>query len=451
MVTIPHMVDIEKEYNQALDWLYSFVDYSLKHISELAKADFNLERMFALMEELGNPQNQYSILHVAGTKGKGSVCALCAAALQAAGLRAGLYTSPHLVDYCERIQMNGDPIPHVDLVELVEEIKPSVARIPKLTTFEITTALDFMWFAKQKVDAAVIEVGLGGRLDATNIVKPDVSVISSLSYDHMAVLGNTLAEIAREKAGIIKGRVPVVSAPQSAEALEVIEEIAKERNAPITLVGREVTFKTGKHTLKGQTIFVEGQKSKVELNIPLLGLHQAENAAVASAALWIWNDRGVDVKDGAIQEGFAHVKWPGRFEVMRRDPPVVIDSAHNRDSARRLKLTLDEYFPDWPVILIFCALEDKDIPGMLAELKPRLELVLATRADHPRAPSVDWIADQVSQAGIPVEAVVPSSAALERSLELAGQRALVLSAGSVAFAGEIRAAWLKRQKVAQHT
>src|SRR5512139_3226966 len=236
------MSDIETQYNKALDYLYSFVDYSLKHSSDLAKAEFNLDRMFALMDLLGNPQATYPIIHVAGTKGKGSVSALCASALQAAGYRVGLYTSPHLMDYVERIQINGEPISHQQMIDLVEEIKPVVARVPKLTTFEITTALAFLAFAKQNVDAAVIEVGLGGRLDATNIVMPKVSVITSLSYDHMAVLGDTLAKIAGEKAGIIKPGIPVVSSPQKSEPLEVLERVAKERNCPLILVGRDVKF-----------------------------------------------------------------------------------------------------------------------------------------------------------------------------------------------------------------
>ena len=236
------MPNTEIAYNQALDYLYSFVDYSLKHISELAKAEFNLDRMFALMEELGEPQKKYPIIHVAGTKGKGSVSALCASALQAADYKTGLYTSPHLWDYVERIQIRGEPISHAQLVELVEEIKPAVAKIPKLTTFEITTALGLLAFARNDVNAAVIEVGLGGRLDATNIVMPNVSVITSLSYDHMAVLGNTLAEIAGEKAGIIKKGVPVVSAPQTDEALEVLERVAKEKNSRFVLLGQDIKF-----------------------------------------------------------------------------------------------------------------------------------------------------------------------------------------------------------------
>src|SRR4030095_10220587 len=247
------MSNIEIQYNNALDYLYSFVDYSLKHISELAKAEFNLDRMFALMAELGDPQKSYPIIHVAGTKGKGSVAALCASALKAAGHKTGLYTSPHLWDYVERIQINGEPISHDQLIELVEEVKPAVAKIPKLTTFEITTALGFLVFAKNGVSTAVIEVGRGGRRDATNVLTPKVSVITSLSYDHMAVLGNTLAEIAGEKAGIIKDGIPVVSAPQVDEALQVLRRIAKERNSSFILVGKDVKFERQKSSLDGQS------------------------------------------------------------------------------------------------------------------------------------------------------------------------------------------------------
>ncbi len=235
-------MDTDLAYNQALDYLYSFVDYSLKKSAELARADFNLERMRQLMVLLGNPEQKYEILHVAGTKGKGSTAALMASALTASGRKTGLYTSPHLQDYCERIQIDGQPIPHAQLVGLVEQVKPHVQVVPKLTTFEITTAIALLYFALEGVDAAVLEVGLGGRLDATNIVSPRVSVITSLSYDHMAVLGNTLALIAGEKAGIIKPGVPVVSSPQVAEALQVLEKISAERNAPFILVGRDLAI-----------------------------------------------------------------------------------------------------------------------------------------------------------------------------------------------------------------
>lgn len=442
------MSDIETAYNQALDYLYSFVDYSLKHASELAKAEFNLDRMFALLEELGNPQEKYPIIHVAGTKGKGSVSALCASALKAAGYKVGLYTSPHLLDYVERIRIDGEPILHVQLVELVQQVKEAVARIPKLTTFEITTAIGLLAFAQNDVNAAVVEVGLGGRLDATNVVTPKVSVITSLSYDHMAVLGDTLAKIAGEKAGIIKPGIPVVSAPQVPEALEVLERVAKQKGCSFILIGKDVTFERLTSSLDGQSLRLSSslfppspQPQTLNLTIPLLGAHQVENAAIAYAAL---KASGIPVSDEATQKGFSQVEWPARFEILRRQPPIVIDSAHNRDSARRLRETLDDYFPGIPVILIFCALEDKDIIGMLEELKPRLERVVATRADHPRAPSAEWIAEQVRKVDIPVEAITPVAQALERALELAGEQKMILSAGSVAFAGEVSAIWRKR-------
>ncbi len=428
-------MDTENSYNQALDYLYSFVDYSLKHSSELAKADFNLDRMFALMDLLGNPQNQVPIIHVAGTKGKGSTSALCAAALQAAGYTVGLYTSPHLLDYCERIQINGAPISHEQLVELVAEIKPAVLRVPFLTTFEITTALAFLAFAKYGANAAVFEVGLGGRLDATNIVTPKVSVITSLSYDHTAVLGDTLTLIAGEKAGIIKQGVPVVSSPQKDESLAVLERVAKLKNAALTLVGRDVKFELVESSLEGQTFNVQC----LTFRVPLLGSHQIENAATAYAAL---KASGIPISDEQIQKGFSLVKWSARFEVARRDPPVIFDSAHNQDSFEKLRETLDAYFPDKKVYLIFGASEDKNILAMFAALKPKIQKIIITRADHPRALEVDQIQQLANQAGAESEAVTPVKSALARALELSSKDgSIVLSAGSMFVTAEVMSAW----------
>ena len=428
-------MDIETSYNNSLDYLYSFVDYSLKHSSELAKADFNLDRMFALMELLGSPQTKYLVIHVAGTKGKGSTSALCAAALQAAGYTVGLYTSPHLLDYVERIQINGAPITHEQLIDLVEEIKPFVAQIEKLTTFEITTALAFMAFAKHGVTAAVFEVGLGGRLDATNIVTPKVSVITSLSYDHMAVLGNTLALIAGEKAGIIKPGVPVVSSPQKDEAWEVLERVAKENNSELTLVGRDVKFERTESSLDGQEFRILNS----EFRIPLLGSHQIENATTAYTAL---KASGIPITDEQIQKGFSQVQWRARFEIARREPPVIFDSAHNQDSFEKLSETLDAYFPDKKVYLIFGASEDKNIPGMFAALKPKIKKIIVTRADHPRALEVERIQQLAEQAGAESEAVTPVKSALARALELSSKDgSIVLSAGSMFVTAEVMSAW----------
>jgi dihydrofolate synthase/folylpolyglutamate synthase len=440
------MSDIDTANNLALDYLYSFVDYSLKHSSELVKADFNLGRMRLLMAELGNPQDQYPIIHVAGTKGKGSVSAMCAAALGAAGYRVGLYTSPHLLDYCERVQFNAGPISHAGLVELVELMKPAVARIPKLTTFEITTALGFMYFARQKADAAVVEVGLGGRLDATNVVTPRVSVITSLSFDHMAVLGNTLALIAGEKAGIIKPGVPVVSAPQKDEALDVLVKIAQERKSSFTLIGRDLTFEPLDHSLNGQTMKLSIHNpvpSTLMLSLPLLGIHQVVNAATAYAALKV---SGLNISDKDIQKGFAGVKWPARFEVIRRKPPVIFDSAHNQDSFARLRQALDDYFPNKLVYLIFGASEDKNIPGMFLEIKPKVVRMFVTKSTHPRALEAEKVQELARQADIPHEVVKTVEAALALALELSEKDgSIVLSAGSMFVTAEVMAAWNKKQ------
>jgi dihydrofolate synthase / folylpolyglutamate synthase len=436
-------MDTEKAYNLALDYLYSFVDYSLKHASELAKADFNLDRMFALMESLGDPQKQYPIIHVAGTKGKGSTSALCSSALIAAGYKVGLYTSPHLEDYVERIRVNGMPISHKKMVDLVDEIKSAVAKIPRLTTFEITTALGFLAFARAGVDAAVIEVGLGGRLDATNVVIPKVSVITSLSMDHMAVLGDTLAKIAGEKAGIIKQGVPVVSSPQKEEALETLLRVAADRDAPLVLVGKDIEFVLLESSLNGQTIRVTDNllSSTFSFQLPLLGYHQIINAATTYAAL---KASGLRISDKAIQKGFSQVKWPARFEVARREPPIIFDSAHNDDSFARLRETLDEYFPGNEVYLIFGASEDKNIPGMFRELKSKIRKVIVTRADHPRALEVEKIQSLAAQAGLQSEAVTPVSSALVRALELSGiDGSIVLSAGSMFVTAEVMTTWKK--------
>ncbi len=404
--------------------------------------------MFALLEELSNPQAKYPIIHVAGTKGKGSVSALCASALQAAGYQTGLYTSPHLLDYVERIQINGEPISHEQMIELVEEIKPAVARIPKLTTFEITTALGFLAFAKNDVNAAVIEVGLGGRLDATNVVLPKVSVITSLSYDHMAVLGNTLAKIAGEKAGIIKPGIPVVSAPQTEEALEVLERVASEKNCPFVLVGRDVQFERLASSLDGQELAVTFQRSAASLKIPLLGEHQIQNAATAYAAL---KTSGIKISDEALQMGFSRVKWRARFEVARRDPPVILDSAHNQDSFAKLRETLEEHFPGKQVYLIFGASEDKNIPGMFAEMKPKIKKLIVTRADHPRALEPEKIMVLADQAGLASEALSPVESAFQRALALSEKDgSIVLSAGSMFVTAEVMKAWNKILSVAEN-
>ena len=448
-------------YQETLDYLYSFVDFSLTKATRYSAEQFDLARMQALVEQLQHPERTFAIIHVAGTKGKGSVAAMCQSVLTSEGYRTGLYTSPHLHDYAERIQIDGHSIPHEELVALVEEIKPVLETIPQITTFEITTALAFLYFSRQKVDVAVIEVGLGGRLDATNVVIPVVSVITSLSYDHMFLLGNTLAEIAGEKCGIIKPGVPVVVSPQQDEALLVIEKIAEQRGAPITLVGREYLYRDVSRSLSGQTlqVWTPGEQPQVDeyiqsgkmlewepnhLTIPLLGYHQITNAATAYAALQVFAEKALPISDAAIHRGFANTIWPGRFEVLRQVPPVVIDCAHNRDSARKLRLALDDYFPGQPVILVFGASEDKDIQGMFVELMPRICEVIATRSYHPRAIEPEKLVEIAHQFGRPARIVPDVAHALYEALNIAAGEKPVLATGSIFIAAGAREAWLAR-------
>jgi dihydrofolate synthase / folylpolyglutamate synthase len=459
------MIDspLEPVYQETLDYLYSFIDFSMQRQFLFSPEKFDLGRMRVLTAALGNPEQKYPVIHIAGTKGKGSVASLCASVLQASGYRVGLYTSPHLEDYNERIQVNGVPIPHMDLVSIVNVVKPILPSIPEITTFEITTALAFLYFAKQNVDAAVIEVGLGGRLDATNIVSPLLTVITSLSYDHMEILGETLALIAGEKAGIIKDGRPVVVSPQQPEALEVVEAAAAQRSAPLTLVGRDYRFAYLSHSLENQTFKVwqaPGENfqtseigliqnppdDSVELSVPLLGRHQVENAATAYAALQVGRELGLRIEQQNVRDGFANVKWPGRFELLRQTPPVVVDSAHNRDSAQRLRMTIEEYLPEWPVILLVGASEDKDIRGMFDELMPVTRQVITTKSIHPRAADPAFLGEMAEKYGKPAVPVSLVEDALEIALNEAGSHAAVVATGSIFLAAAVRSAWQKRNE-----
>jgi dihydrofolate synthase/folylpolyglutamate synthase len=449
------VIETEQQYQEALDFLYSFIDYSLKRNFRNAAEKFDLDRMREFMHHLGDPQKDYKIIHVAGTKGKGSVASYCASVLSAGGYKTGLYTSPHMVEFTERIRIDGQDISKADLVTLVEIIKPITTKVPEITTFELTTALAFLYFSHQQADVAVFEVGLGGRLDATNIVDPVVSVITSISYDHVQILGNTLSEIAGEKGGIIKPNTPVVIAPQKEEARLKLEKIAEQRNAPLIQVGKDYLFAAESHNLDGQTFLVwtpdeqsmvdqyieSGGRdlwSPIRLRIPLLGFHQVENAATAYAALKTAEKYGLVIEQKAYKLGFSSVNWPGRLEILQKDPPIVIDSAHNRYSSLRLRQALDDYFPGLPVVMVFGASEDKDIEGMYQELMPRVRRVITTQSVHPRAIEAEELYTLAHRFGCSAEAVTPIEDALIKALEEVGEEAVLLITGSVFVAAAAR-------------
>jgi dihydrofolate synthase/folylpolyglutamate synthase len=436
-------------YQDALDYIYSFVDYSRTHQANLSPENFDLSRMVEFMNLLGSPQLEFPSLHVAGSKGKGSVSAFCASVLQTAGYKVGLYTSPHLKDFEERMQINGVPISRNILAEYVEEIKPAVESIPKLTTFEIMTGLAFLFFSRQKVDIAVIEVGLGGRLDATNIITPLVSVITSLYLDHVTILGETLEEIAAEKGGIIKSGIPVVCAPQEEGALDVIKDIASRNNAPLTRIDKDYPYSIISSTLDGQKFKllnpVESQVEDSLYFIPLLGEFQVLNAVTAYAALNSIRSKGFPIEEEEIRRGFESTVWPARFEVVRREPPVIIDSAHNPASMRKLRETLDSFFPDLPLILVFGISEDKQLDGMFHEILPRTSHLITTQAEHPRAMDAAALEKRASNLPCSSEAVPSVQDALSRAIHLAGDEKIILVTGSIFVAASARIAWFDEQ------
>ncbi len=425
-------------YQRALDYLFSHLDHSKSHAAALAPENFDLARVRALMASLGDPHHKYPVIHIAGTKGKGSVAALCAAALQAAGYRVGLYTSPHLQAYTERFQVNRIPVSQSEFAALVEAIEPRVSPIPHLTVFEIEAALAFWHFARQRVDVSVIEVGMGGRLDATNVVAPLVSVITPISLDHVPILGTTLAEIAVEKAGIIKTGCPVVIAPQPDAAREQIVTIARQRGARLFQVGIDNQYTAIEHSLQGQRFRLRQGATNIELYLPLLGPHQMENAATAYAAVNAAREEGLHIGDQAIRQGFGSVFWPGRFELLQQQPPVVLDCAHNPASAHRLRETLDDYFPEQPVVLVIGVMQDKDVRGILEALRARVVTTIATQADHPRALAADRLAEIAAGLGLRAFSIPDVRKAVSQARKTCPPDGMVLITGSLYVVGAAR-------------
>ena len=431
-------------YQEALEWLYSFIDYGVKRSYRYSPEVFDLSRVRALLAALDDPQDGYPTVHIAGTKGKGSTAAMVASCLSTAGYVTGLYTSPHLIDFTERMQIDGEQIPQGEFVVLAERLKQNVAEVPEISTYELTTAMAFMYFADHSVDCAVIEVGLGGRLDATNVIHPLVSVITSLSYDHTHLLGDSLSDIAAEKAGIIKPETPVVLAPQQFEADLVVRAIAKERNAPVVQINRDWHYAARNRNFEGQEFQVwpaGDENTRVDLRIPLLGHHQVQNGAVAYVAMQTASERGLPMELQQIREGLAATDWEGRFHVLRHEPAIVLDSAHNRESALKLRTALDDYFPERPVTMVFGASGDKDVRGMFLELAPRVSRVILTRADHPRAEDPETLASLAQGFGFMAKVVEPVSAAMRRAAEDASTDQVILATGSLFVIGSALAAW----------
>ena len=389
-----------------------------------------LERIETLLEALSNPERRYTLVQVAGTNGKGSVAAMLAGILKADGRRVGLYTSPHLVSFRERIRVDGEAIAEDDVADGFDAIATLVARVDA-TMFEASTALALDHFAREAVDVAVLEVGLGARLDATTVGTAAVTAFARIDLDHQEVLGSTLAAIAAEKAAIIRSGVAVAAA-QAPEAAEVLIARAAAVGVPLLMEGGELSVRVRARDLDAQTIDAAGPGWRLEgLRLPLLGVYQPSNALVALAAA-----RTLGVRDAACREGLARARWPGRFEVLRaRDRIVVLDGAHNPAGAAALAASLTEWFGDTPLTLVFGALRDKDAPGMLAALAPRARRLIFTASSSPRAARPEALRD-AAPAGATVEL---ADSALE-ALALAAREPrtpILCVAGSLSLLGDV--------------
>ena len=437
--------------------------YALGHeLAHTPSNKFDLEHMRVLLAALDNPERRTPAVLIAGTNGKGSTAATLASILQAAGLRTGLYTSPHLVRINERIQLNGAAIPDDefalvhDLVERTAERLVSEGELPwHPSFFEMLTAMAFEYFSRRKVDIAVLEVGMGGRLDATNVIEPRVSVITDISLDHQRFLGDTVAEIAREKAGIIRPGGVVVTLPQQPQANDVIGNtildvgargisavpyvppVSPASESYLARKSRALTAESAERFISRYLLQVMGKEILVET--PLIGRHQLRNVALAIAAAEELHRQGFAISADAIERGIRETQWPGRFQVILAhgdSPEYVLDVAHNPDGAWALRSTLSAVYGERPFTLIFGAMQDKDIRHVAEILFPLAQRVIATRADNPRAASPEQIREAAARISVAIEDADNVPLALARAKALTGANGLVVITGSIYIVGE---------------
>jgi dihydrofolate synthase/folylpolyglutamate synthase len=422
-----------RTYPDALAYLNQFINYERAQPQRYAPEMLSLDRVNHLLDRLGRPDRAYRAIHIAGTKGKGSTAAMIESSLRAAGYRTGSYTSPHLHTFRERMRVNNEYISREEFAQLVNELEPHLNSVEGVTWFEIVTALAFMYFARSQIEVAVLEVGLGGRFDATNVVTPLVSVITSLSMDHMNLLGNSIEQIAFEKAGIIKQHVPVVSAPQAPAAMDVIRRVARMRGSRLMVAEPPpqppAPFR-GSPDSQGR-----------EWTLPLFGAHQIINASVAVTALQVANEHGLTISEEAIQQGLASVKWPGRLEVLDHDPLLVVDGAHNGDSAQKLAAALREVFniDRWTLIIGISA--DKDVAAIVEGLLPIAGHVIVTQASNSRAAKVEVIGEQITARGFKPTLTHTVAEAIDIALQ---DRSPIIITGSLFTVADARETWFAR-------
>ncbi len=433
-------------YPAALRYLQDRVDVERMRVVRYDEPIFRLDRMRALLSPLGDPHEDVRCVHVAGTIGKGSTVAMIASMLQGCGYGVGQYTSPHLVDVRERVMINGQPISKGEFTELMKQVGAAAATLPhEPTYFELMTALAFKHFADQAVDVAVLETGLGGRLDSTNVVTPLVSVITRIDFDHTQILGRTLAEIAREKAGIMKPGVPCLTIEQEPEVEQVFIEAAAALQAPLDILNKTIEFSSrfgtsealGPHT---RVCVLTERCQFMHLPVPLAGEHQALNCGLALAAVATLMDNGFACPEVALHTGLAATSLPGRMEVVWNKPRVLIDGAHNPSAVGALMRSVGAYVPYDSMICIFGCCEDKDIPAMLDRLALGGDKVVFTRArTTPRAADPEELHRVFTERTGKMSQVAPDlRSALELATRAVGRDDLICITGSFYLVGEAK-------------
>ncbi|WP_418790756.1 bifunctional folylpolyglutamate synthase/dihydrofolate synthase [Phosphitispora sp. TUW77] len=419
---------------------------SIEFLQNLTKFGFNfgLNRIEELLRRLGSPHREIRVIHVGGTNGKGSTATMIAAILQAAGYRIGIFTSPHIHSYCERYKINGIDISRDRIAEMMTLLRPHLEQMvaggfEHPTEFEVSTALGFLYFYLEKVDFLVLEVGLGGAIDSTNVVIPLVSVITNVAMDHMDYLGNSVKEIAEVKTGIIKPGMPVVTAADDPEALRVIRQAAQEKICRLVEIGREVTWQLRNSTPDGQEFDIfTAQKSYENVFIRLAGYHQVVNAATAVAVIELLAGYGYSFDAETVTRGLAEAKWPARLETVRENPRVVLDGAHNLHGSATLKKALTEVFSYRDLILVFGMLGDKEREKVVSMLAPLAKAVVVTKPNSPRAGDWEKIADEVRKYVSEVYLIENIHQAVQKGIEMAGFEDMVCITGSLYMVAEAR-------------
>ncbi len=431
------------DYVDALRYLYSLADF--ERSGRFADRP-DVAPMLALLDELGDPHLGRVTIHIAGSKGKGSVAAMAPSMLKAAGVRTGLYTSPHLHRFPERIAIEGEAVSAETFAAGLSRVKEAADHVQaahperQLVTFDVLTALGFLLFKEAEVQVQVIEVGLGGRLDSTNVFeKKECAVITNIGLEHREILGDTVAEIAREKAGIIVAGCPTVMAPQRESAAEVIREVAAAKGSTLIEVALACQMRRDGVKSDEQSFRLRTPGGGYQAKMPLIGRHQLDNAATAVVALEQLRPAGIEVGEEAVKKGLEEARWPGRIEIIKRRPLVVVDVAHTPDSARRLRDALAEYLHVDQATRVLGWMGDKDLEGVAMAIEPVAQRVIVTKADHPRALDPEVPARYFRDIGVEtyVQPTVP--AAVDAALGLSTPSDAIVILGSVALAGEARA------------